>query len=444
MAKTINFRNKHFLALAGNVIIALFSIITMSVLYRALNKSDIGSWFFFLGIYGFTDAIRNGFLSTAIIKFYAGTDESTSKKVLGSGWFLAAVLTGIILALNMIAWYFSNQFSNPQMTLVIHWVGLTFISSMPYVFTCWILIADEAYIDILFIRLINSVLMISTIVCMTLIKTISLENLLIINFVTNVITSFYCIIRKKTYISTLFLGKKENMIEMIHFGKYSLATNLTSNLLSTSSTFMITFFLGPAALAIYNLPQRLMEVVELPLRSFVGTGMSSMAIHLNNDKKEEAAFIFKKFAGMLTFAFIPIILGGILFADLAIQILGGSKYMGTEAATIFRIFIAFSIFYPIDRFNGITLDLIHQPKLNFQKVILMVIITIICGCLGLYFMKNLYGMAFAFPCALFAGLIFGYYSLKKHLPYKNAEIIAIGWKESRHFLQSAYEKWIKK
>lgn len=239
---------------------------------------------------------------------------------------------------------------------------------------------------------------------------------------------------------SIFKRKKAIIIELFNFGKYSLATNLSSTLLTSANTFIITFFLGPAALAIYNLPQRLMEIVELPLRSFVGTGMSAMASAMNNDRKAEVLVIFKKYAGLLTYAFIPIVLGGIIFADLAISILGGAKYHGTDAANIFRIYLIFSILYPLDRFNGVTLDIIHQPKANFQKVLVMLAVIVVGNIIGVTLLKNLYGIALAGPFVLFSGLIVGYYSLNKYLPYKNRDIFVVGWQESKNVLQSVFKK----
>ena len=176
------------------------------------------------------------------------------------------------------------------------------------------------------------------------------------------------------------------------------------------------------------------------MRSFVGTGMSSMAKAMNNDRKEEVLHIFKKYAGMLTFAFIPIVIGGILFADVAINVLGGAKYMGTEAANIFRLFLLFSFLYPIDRFNGVTLDILHMPKVNFHKVIAMLVVNVIADFVGVGLLKNMYGMALAAPCVMLTGILIGHFALKKELPYTIKEVLVMGWAETKWFVHSNYEK----
>jgi O-antigen/teichoic acid export membrane protein len=444
MISLSHFRNKHFLALSGNMVISVLSVVMMSLLYRALTKADVGTWFFFLSFTGLAEAIRNGFLSTATVKYFAGTDYEKGESVLGSIWTLAILLTLLFLIANGIAWLFLSHFSNPQMLLVVKWFGITLLSSLPFTITFWILVAKEDYEKILWLRLVNNGSMVIIIVTLLFLHKMTLENQLILNFVTNVLTSLVCIAFKLTHITSIFKRKTETILSIAHFGKYSLATNLSSNLLGSSDTFIITFLLGPAALAVYNLPKRLMEIIEIPLRSFIGTGMSSMAKAMNNHRKDEVLHIFKKYAGMLTFAFIPIVVGGILLADVAIDILGGDKYLGTEAANIFRMFLLFSFLFPIDRFNGVTLDILHLPRVNLHKVMAMLVVNIIADFLGVYIFKNMYGMAIASPFVMLTGLLIGHFALVKVLPYTIKEVLVTGWNETKWFIDSNLAKFRSK
>jgi len=271
------FKNKHFLALVGNLVISGFSVLTIALLYRVLSKNDMGIWFFFLTISGLADAIRNGFLTTATVKFYAGTTKERGNAVLGSVWYLAIALTLGIALLSFVVLAFRCFIHSEQLLIVLKWLGITFISSLPFSVTFWILIAEEDYLKILGLRFINSGGMIATIVVLALLQKASLQNILVVNVATNVVTSAVALALGYSKINKLQYKTKALVQEITHFGKYSLSTNMSANLLSTVNTFLITFMLGPATLAIYNAPQRLMEIVEIPLRSFVGTGMSAMA-----------------------------------------------------------------------------------------------------------------------------------------------------------------------
>jgi O-antigen/teichoic acid export membrane protein len=257
-----------------------------------------------------------------------------------------------------------------------------------------------------------------------------------------VLVSLVCIIWKINDFKSIYKRNKETIAKIIQFGKYNVGTNLVSYLVGNLNTFLITLLLGPASLAVYNLPKRLMEIIELPLRSFVGTGMSSMAIALNNNKKDEVIVIFKKYVGMLTFAFIPIIILGALFSNLAVNIVGGMKYANSEAASIFRFFLFFSILYPLDRFNGITLDIINKPQINFQKVIIMLTTNLIFTYFGIMIFKNIYGIVYFSPFILLSGILFGYYKLNKYLPHTFKDILQIGWLEFKTISISTFSKFL--
>ena len=123
-------------------------------------------------------------------------------------------------------------------------------------------------------------------------------------------------------------------------------------------------------------------------------------------------------------------------ADFAIYLIGDTKYLGTEAANLFRIFMIFSILYPIDRFNGATLDVIHKPKINFYKVVVMLIASIIGDLVGVYLFKNLYGIALGALMTTLTGLVFGYFKLRKYIDYTIGDIITIGLSEMKLFIRN--------
>ncbi len=422
-------RNKHFLALVGNGIISVFSVVNMSLIYRSLDKVHVGSWFFFLTILGLSDALRNGFLSTATIKFYAGAEEKRGKEVLGSVWFLATVLTATLVLIDFGIIPFTGSISNEGTFSAIRWFGLTTLSSLPYTVTFWILVADEKYIPILWLRLVNSGSMILSVIILIITHKMSLSNLLLYNFLTNCLTSFACYIFGFSRFPTIFKRSWKCITELANFGKFSLATSLSSNLLSSTDTIILNAFLGPGAVAIYNLPNRLMEIIEIPLRSFVGTGMSGMAVAFNKKDMGQVAYIFKKYAGMLTWVFVPLAILAFIFADLAISLLGGGKYVHTEAPNIYRLFMLMAIFYPIDRFNGVTLDIIHKPKMNFYKVLVMLAVNVSTDFIGILSVKNIYGVAFASPFTLIAGVLVGSMALRKQISYSFMGILSNGFSE---------------
>ncbi len=431
--KLSDLNDKNFLALAGNLVISGFGFLIYGVLCRVLTKEELGIWFFFLAVYSLADAVRNGLLTTATVKFYAGALPERAANVLGSVWFLAIALTGILMLVDFGATYFIPSIDNAEIVMVIQWFGITFLSSLPFNVTFWILVAEEDYFPILYLRLLNNGSTILIIIILAFLKMATLYNVFLVNVITNLLTSAGCILLGFSKFKMLFKRTRACTMELLNFGKFSLATSISSNLMNTANTFLINFMLKPEYLAVYNVGTKLMEAIEIPLRSFVGTGMSAMATAFNNHDMARLAFVSKKYAGMLTLVFVPVAIVAFLGAGPAIWILGGDQYMNSAAPNILRILMLFAILYPIDRFNGVTLDIIHQPKINFYKVLIMGAVNLSVGYVGLLLLKNVYGIAIATPCATIAGLLFGYYHLRKHIDYSFRGIITTGHAELMAF-----------
>jgi len=436
----MNFKNKNILALSVNVIISVFSVVIMSLLFRAFSKSDAGTWFFFLSIQGLVEAFRTGFLNTATIKFYAGAEKERGESVLGSVWVIAIAITLLVALLSWLLLLFIPFIDNYQVLIVAKWLGITFISSLPFTVPMWILMAEENYSKLLWLRLVNNLSMLLIILFLIELNKMTLTNMLILNIVTNVLTGIFCVFFKSFHLDTITKCTKKTLTELYNYGKYTVSTSTSVLFFRISTTFVITFFLGPIALAVYNLPGRLMTIIEIPLGSSLGTGMSSMATALNKNDEKQFIYIFKKYAGLLTFAIVPIVFGVIIFADLAVLIIGGEKYVDSEAANILRIMIFFSLLFPIDRFNGVALDMLHLPRINFQKVLLMLVVHVTGTFLGVMLFNSLYGIAFFGPLTVISGVLYGYYELKKRIDYSIREILSIGWQESKTVISRVYTK----
>lgn len=87
---------------------AIFSILTYGILYRFLSEDDMGNWVFYQFAFLLLGTSRTGLLQTAVVKFYAGATEARKAAVAGSAWYIGLLITGILVLLNVPA-YFSIQ-----------------------------------------------------------------------------------------------------------------------------------------------------------------------------------------------------------------------------------------------------------------------------------------------------------------------------------------------
>lgn len=436
------FKNKHFLVLAGNGFNSVIGIATSYILFHFLQMEEAGMWWFVQSIVALCESSRYGFLATATVKFYAGTDAERGKTVLGSVWYIAIILTLLVLLANAGALALLPHTTNKELILCIQWVGITYLSSLPADVIFWKLQAEEKYGTMLWYRTVNSLSTIMAFIGLIVLHKMTLENALLWNFITNVLSSLIGIIFNMSGIKTIFSKTRACVMEIVHYGKYTFGTTSFSVLLGNADTWIINSVLGPAAVAIYNLSQKLLPIIELPLRSFTTTGMSEMAIAYNKNNMHQVTYIFKKYAGMLTVAFIPLTIGALLFSDIAINVLGGAQYHGSLAPNLFRIFMIIGLLYPIDRFNGLALDITHQTKVNFYKMIVMLSVKVMANFGGIYIFEHLvghglglYGITLSYFLVTLSAIIYGNYQLRKTLDYSIPGILTLGYSEMKIFIR---------
>jgi O-antigen/teichoic acid export membrane protein len=435
--------NKHFLSLTVNGSMAVLAMATIALLFRNLPAAEIGVWFFFQTVFVLLDTFRTGFLQIALIKFYSGTSEPRSSEVLGSVWFLALCITGILVLLDVLSFPFLKYIPNHTFAIALQWFGITFLATLPSAISSWVLQSNQRFDRLLVLKIINQGSFILSIITLIFLKHLNLTTVLITNLCCNTVVSLVCISIGWSKIKTIAKRTKATILEIVHFGKYSVGTTISTNLLGSTDSFVIMFVLGPAgpaALAMYNIPMRLMEIIEIPLRSFLATGMPSLSEAFNKNKKEEVAYIMKKYAGMLTLALIPVCLTAIILANVAVGILGGAKYIGSYSVSMLRIYMSFAMFYPIDRFIGVTLDIIHKPRINFFKVLIMFVTNAVFDYVCLKVLGNINGIALGTLFTFIAGVAFGYYRLKKYLDFSIVGIFKTGYAELEWLIKSKLKK----
>ncbi|CAN5275343.1 hypothetical protein BH11BAC6_BH11BAC6_16050 [soil metagenome] len=433
-------KNKHFLSLAGNGIMSVLGMVTMALLYRVLSLSDIGVWVFFQSTVLLVDTFRSGFLTTAFIKFYAGASKERSNEVAGAAWYIALCITGILALINLPFYLLLTHTGDAGLGLFFKWFGITYIFTLPsFVATC-VLQGQQRFDRLLYIRFINQGSFILIVIILMIMQMVSLQNIVYAYLGSALLTSVIALIMGWSSIHSFTSRTKASIKEIFHFGKYSVGTTLSSNLFRSSDTFIINFMLGAPALAIYNIGQRLMEIVEIPLRSFAATGMPVLSAAYNRNNSKEVISILKKYAGMLTVALLPVFVGAVLFADIAVAIIGGKQYAGTEAANVLRIFMTFALLYPADRFFALTIDVIHKPRINFYKVLLMLAGNIIADFAGIWLFGNIYGIALATVVPILIGVLIGNRALQRYEPFKFFSIFTTGYSEVLQLIKQLKRK----
>lgn len=431
--------NKHTISLATSAAMPVIGMAVLSLMAHKLSKAEFGNYIFLLVTILLADTFRNGFIQTPLIKFYAGASKKRAVEVAGSAWYVGLMQALVFVAIDGIV-YLVFPSKSPDVETTIQWFGIIYLTTLPSAIASYVLQAEEKFGRMLILQVINQGLFLLFILALIFTHRLSFQTAVYAYFAGSAITSLLTIFNGWSKLRTIKHRNKETTSQLAHFGKFSVGTSISSYLLRSSDTFIIKAMFNPALLAVYYIPQRLMEVFEIPMRAGVATAMPELSAAVHKDKPEEVVSIMKRYAGMLTVALIPIAVIAFLLGEIVIELLFGKQYRDTEAVNIFRLFMCYVMLMPIDRFFGITLDIINKPHLNMLKVLLMLVVNVIGDFVGIFIFHSLYAVAIASLFTFFAGVVFGYSALKKHLSFTIRDIFSIGYQELKSIVKHLLEK----
>ncbi|AYL95850.1 oligosaccharide flippase family protein [Mucilaginibacter celer] len=431
--------NKHTLSLATNAVLPVLGMVILSLLAHRLSKGAFGNYVFFLIIFTLADTFRTGFLQTSLIKFYSGSTPERMRNISGSTWYLGFLITTVFAVVNLLI-YLVYPGTDPDIVVTLKWFSLIYYCTLPSAVSLWILQAEERFDKMFILQLMNQGGFLILVVILAFMGRSDFNTTIYSYFAANLLSSIICIIIGWAKVKTIAAKSWATIKEMAHFGKYSVGTSISSYLLRSSDTLIVKPMFSPDLLAVYYIPQRLMEIFEIPLRAFISTALPAMSAAVQRDDKKYVTYIMKKYAGMLTMALTPIAIICFAGADLIIGLIFGAKYYHSDAGNIFRIFMCYVMLLPIDRFFGITLDIIGKPHLNMIKVFLMLTVNVVGDFTGIFIFHSLYAVAVASIFTFFSGAIFGYWALKKHLQFKISDIFVLGYIELKELIAVVLQK----
>lgn len=429
-------KEKNIQSLAGNMITAAFGFLTFVVLTRSYEKEIFGEWILFLTGATFIEMFRFGITRTALIRFLSGADSVEQKKLIGSNWMIGLYASVIIAAILWIVLYlFPDQVKQSGFYLFFKWYPVLSFLNLPFNNALTIQQAKQYFGQIFIVKTLNSALFFIGLVI----------NLFWLKLDLLWVILFYLGVSALVSLITIFAGwdglkylrhadRKTNRL-MLNFGKYTTLTLIGTNLLKSADTFILAISpLGTAAVALYSIPMKLTELLQIPLRSFVATAFPKMSKASIENNIKMVRYYFYSYSGAMTILFIPVAIFGYFFADFFVLILGGKEYLGIDpltgasTAAVFQVFALYGMLLPIDRMTGVGLDSINKPKKNFYKIIFMVSANIIGDLIAVFIFKSIMAVAVVTVIFTLLGVIIGYKYLDNELQLKQKLIWIEGWK----------------
>jgi O-antigen/teichoic acid export membrane protein len=431
-------KNIHFQSLLGNGVMAIFGLVITALLFHVLSVYEAGVYFFFMMLYNFIDTVKAGFLTNAFVTFYAGTSRERAHEVAGSSWTLALIISIGLIVLNIPTFFIASYITDSGTALYLKYFSVVAISTLPSFMANLVVQGDKRFDRLFWLRLVNQVLYMASIIMLMVMKKVSLASILIAFTVTNFLAGFIIMFFGWTMFTSIKYTTKKALVEIYHFGKYSVATSLSSNLFRVTDTFFINFYLGAPAVALYNLGSRWMPIVDIPLQSFASSSLPLLSEYYNNEQKEQLIHVMKKMIGMLSIGIFVLAILAIIFAEPLILLVGGKQYIGSQAPNLFRMFISIAVLFPADRFAALTLDAIKKPKINFYKILIMLLVNLIADFVGVSLFKSVYAVVATNIFPVLAGIIISYVALQQYQTFSFWNIYVVGYTETKMFLTGLY------
>ncbi len=425
-------KNTHLQSLAGNLLPAVLGLLAFMFLARGLSKVDFGSWVLYLSSFSLLEMIKSGGVQTALVMCMAGKDETQKEKAIGAAWILMvviAVLSGLLL------WAilpFQQPDWNPGLLAFLRWYPVIGLCTIPFNISQAILQSEHRF-DRLFVLRFGMGLLLVGCSLVILFGQFSVIHVIIAHAAVQALCGVFLLVSGWSKALSIQKTSREQVRDMFRLGKFSFGTLAATNLLKSADTFLIGAFLGPAAVGMYSIPLRLTEVLEIPLRSAVATAFPRFSSLYNTGNKEGLRTAFYQYAGLTSWLFVPVLMGCFVLSDYLVVWLGGKEY--TASSPIFRVFLCYGLFLPLDRFTGVLLDGLQKPSFNLLKVLVMAGFNVTGDIVVLHFFPDLRGVAFVSVCNAILGIILGFYLSRKYIDVRIRETVSGGWDQIRGFLR---------
>nr|WP_319398260.1 oligosaccharide flippase family protein [uncultured Carboxylicivirga sp.] len=410
-------------ALSGNISQALFGFLSFLLLTRHLNQQLFGQYVIFITAATLLDMLRLGLTGTAAIRLISSNAIDQRKNIIAASYQLSVISTVTVSILSFLIYFVCFNYIGSEAYLAVFlFYPFLSIANLPFHQASVVAQGDQKLNRVSVLKTINGAsILLLTIVYLSVKDQYILKDLILIVITANAISSIIAMIKNWDGIAQIFDKVYDYRSRIMHFGKYATAGYIGSNLLKSSDTFILSMFpfMGPEAIAIYAIPVKFVELVEIPLRSFSSAAFPQLSASL---KKKNGEFfkLLISYTLITSIILVPVIIGLLIFPDFALKLIGGSNYLDyiSVQRVILFVFCVHILVLPFDRYTGVALFAMNKPKQNFIKIMLMLIANIIFDFLAVLIFQSLIYIAVATVLFTLLGSALGWLYI-----YRDKEII---------------------
>ncbi|ADB39849.1 lipopolysaccharide biosynthesis protein [Spirosoma linguale] len=441
-------RKNAAVSLLGNGTAAIISLTTTGLLARWMPREAFGTWVLFLVTYTLFDTLRSGLLLNGMIQYTADlrvearTFEASLKRWEGAVWQLGLLMTMVVGPFLIgLTYYFpmiSEWVGNSETAV---WFWIISLVSLPANIATWFLHARSQFKPLQWIRVLTQLVFLLLIIGCYQFQLFPGNSLYGLFAVANGAISLWSLFIGWSRWRSIPAGRTAQRNALFHFGKYTIGTLVGSNLQRSADTLLLGAILGPEAVALYAIPQRLTQLLDMPVRSVVVTAMPRLVKLQQQGKSGELAAYFQQSAGLLWLVMLPLSIAGFVLAEPLVTLLGGGHYR--DGATLMRCFMLYGALLPLDRYSGVGLDAIGKPQFNLVKVLFMLCIQVGGALVALLVFRSTTALAGVSIVTFAMGMLLGFRLLKRHVPISLTGCIQTGWTELVGLITRFRHEWIR-
>lgn len=200
-------------------------------------------------------------------------------------------------------------------------------------------------------------------------------------------------------------------------------------MLKSADVFVIAPVLGPEAVALYSVPLRLTEILDICIRGMALDAYAQLSAAVNAKDAKRFASTFNRYAGLLTIVFLLVCSVMALFAGPLVALMSDERYSG--AALVLQTLMLYHLLVPFERMIGLSLDAFERPERNFYRIAVMAVCNVVGNWLALRLVGELWAVALVTAFVYLSGALAGAAFLRQSYKVRPAEALAAGVKAVR-------------
>lgn len=368
-----------FYTMLQRVSLFVFGVTAYMILVRGFSRETNGIWALYTTLYALYEAVKQGLLRNATIKFLAAADTTEKNEVVQSSSLIINCIFSIlvILFLALLNGPIARLLHAPDLQPILQFSILNVLLFIPFSH-CETILQGRFRFDVLFTAafLRQGVFFLALVFFYFLFpRDFTLTNVLLGQVAGLAAASMYMLVRSRTLLLRRVHFDRQLTAQLFHFGKFTFGTNLFAGLSRSFDHFVtagsFNSAIGRDYVAYYNTVARVNNMVDVPALAAADVLFPKNVQAHETAGIDKVKYYFEQVIGTILAFIVPVSLLIFCFPRSVIYIIAGARYY--PAATILQLTILFSMVRPLSYQFGSTLDAIGKPQVNFlANAILMI------------------------------------------------------------------------